>query len=111
VVQIGVYSAEALGPDFHTSAGEEHEDSVLVMLQNRGEVLTGVSVRGPGQTAQVGIQVDPVAKQRRTASIGRLAKVSICWPGLHPPAKSVSNEKRILLCGSAREPHSGHWPV
>jgi len=25
-----------------------------------------------------------------------LAKVSISWMGLHPPAKSVSNEKRIL---------------
>jgi hypothetical protein len=24
-------------------------------------------------------------------------KVPICWPGLHPPAKSISNEKRILL--------------
>jgi hypothetical protein len=22
------------------------------------------------------------------------AKVSICWPGLHPPVKSVSNEKK-----------------
>ena len=31
-------------------------------------------------------------------------KVSICWPGLHPPAKSASNEKRILLCVGAREP-------
>ena len=27
--------------------------------------------------------------------------VPICWPGLHPPAKSVSNEtKRILLCAA-----------
>jgi hypothetical protein len=25
-------------------------------------------------------------------------------PGLHPPAKSASNEKRILLCLGAREP-------
>jgi hypothetical protein len=24
-------------------------------------------------------------------------------PGLHPPAKSASNEKRILLCVGARE--------
>src|SRR5258708_15540911 len=32
------------------------------------------------------------------------AKVPICWPGLHPPAKSVSNEKRILLCAGGREP-------
>ena len=31
-------------------------------------------------------------------------KVSIRWPGLHPPAKSDSNEKRILLCVRAREP-------
>ena len=32
------------------------------------------------------------------------AKVSICWPGLHPPAKSVSNKKRILLSVGEREP-------
>ena len=32
------------------------------------------------------------------------AKVSICWPGLHPPAKSISNEKRILLSDGRREP-------
>ena len=32
------------------------------------------------------------------------AKVSICWPGLHPPVKSVSNEKRILLSAARREP-------
>ena len=32
------------------------------------------------------------------------AKVSICWPGLHPPATSVSNEKRIPLCDAGREP-------
>ena len=31
------------------------------------------------------------------------AKVSICWSGLHPPAKSVSN-KRILLCVTGGEP-------
>jgi hypothetical protein len=29
---------------------------------------------------------------------------SICWRGLHPPAKSVSNDKRILLCVAGREP-------
>ena len=29
---------------------------------------------------------------------GGAAKVPICWPGLHPPAKSVSKKKRILLC-------------
>jgi hypothetical protein len=33
-----------------------------------------------------------------------LGKVSIRWPGLHPPAKSDPNEKRILLCVRAREP-------
>jgi hypothetical protein len=32
------------------------------------------------------------------------AKVSICWLGLHPPVKSVSNEKRILLSVGEREP-------
>jgi len=32
------------------------------------------------------------------------AKVSICWSGLHPPAKSVSNERRILLFVCGREP-------
>src|SRR5215475_5635137 len=30
-------------------------------------------------------------------------EVSICWPGLHPPAKSVSNEKRILFSCRERE--------
>ena len=34
----------------------------------------------------------------------RACQVSICWPGLHPPAKSASNEKRILLCVDGREP-------
>jgi hypothetical protein len=29
-------------------------------------------------------------------------QVSICWPGLHPPGKSASNEKRILLCAASR---------
>jgi len=39
-------------------------------------------------------------------------QVSICWPGLHPPAKSVSNEKRIPLRGGDREPgQSRHWSV
>jgi hypothetical protein len=33
-----------------------------------------------------------------------LPKFSICWPGLHPPGKSVSNEKRIQFCGAGREP-------
>ena len=37
---------------------------------------------------------------------------SISWPGLHPPVKSVSNEKRILLSVREREPsHLRHWPV
>ena len=31
-------------------------------------------------------------------------KVPICWPGLHPPAKSISNEKRILLSIGGRQP-------
>ena len=39
------------------------------------------------------------------------AKVSICWPGLHPPAKSISNEKKntALPCRPLA-PHSEHWP-
>jgi hypothetical protein len=31
-----------------------------------------------------------------------LAKFSICWSGLHLPAKSASNEKRMLLCSTDR---------
>jgi hypothetical protein len=33
-----------------------------------------------------------------------LPKFSICWPGLHPPAESVSNEKRIQPGVAARQP-------
>jgi hypothetical protein len=32
------------------------------------------------------------------------AKFSIRWPGLHPPAKSDSNEKRIQLCVVGGDP-------
>jgi hypothetical protein len=32
------------------------------------------------------------------------AKVPIRWPGLHPPAKSASNETRILLCVVSGDP-------
>ena len=38
-------------------------------------------------------------------------QVSICWPGLHPPGKSVSNEKRILLRAAVRGAHTKDWPV
>jgi len=30
-------------------------------------------------------------------------KVSIRWPGLHPPGKSISDEKRILLSSHDRD--------
>jgi hypothetical protein len=41
-----------------------------------------------------------------------LAKASICWSGLHPPAKSISNEKENTpLRPWLRAPHSEHWPV
>ena len=33
----------------------------------------------------------------------RPCQVPICWPGLHPPAKSASNEKRILRSVIDRE--------
>jgi hypothetical protein len=33
---------------------------------------------------------------------------SISWPGLHPPVKSVSNEKRILLSVGEREAPALH---
>jgi len=39
------------------------------------------------------------------------AKFRSRGPGLHPPVKSVSNEKRILFSAAGREPHSEHWPV
>ena len=42
----------------------------------------------------------------------RPCQVSICWPGLHPPGKVSSNEKRILLCTSVRQPAThDDWPV
>jgi hypothetical protein len=45
------------------------------------------------------------------AAADRLCQVSISWTGLHPPAKSVSNEKRILPPPVRRHPHPPDWPV
>jgi hypothetical protein len=36
---------------------------------------------------------------------------SVCWPGLHPPGKSVSNKKEYCFSDQDAETHSPHWPV
>src|SRR6516225_9904136 len=39
-------------------------------------------------------------------------EVSICWPGLHPPAKSVfEREKNTVFRQRTRGRHFRHWPV
>jgi hypothetical protein len=40
------------------------------------------------------------------------AKVSICWPGLHPPGKvSFERKKNTPLRRRVPAPRSEHWPV
>ena len=39
-------------------------------------------------------------------------KVSICWPGLHPPGKvRFKRKKNTAFRCPPRVPHSEHWPV
>ena len=39
------------------------------------------------------------------------AKVSICWPGLHPPGKVSLERKKNTAFRARREPLPRHWPV
>jgi hypothetical protein len=39
------------------------------------------------------------------------AKVSICWPGLHPPANQLRTKKNTAFRWGSRSLRTGHWPV